>query len=159
MCYDQAFKILSGLLTPLIAIITLYIAWQQYMINKRKYKLDLYEKRLQIYGEVKKILGAVMGSTTVSDINLMKFIAEFITSTSEADFLFDQEITTFIKDINSHCINLWSLNSQYLDSSQSRPEDYNHQKIVYDYHIEKEWFTNQVDTAKNLFRKYLILSR
>ena len=155
MCYDQVLKILSGLLTPLIAIITLYIAWQQYMINKRKYKLDLYEKRLQIYGEVKKMLGTVMANATVSDINLM----EFITSTSEADFLFDQEITNYIKNIYSHGINLWNLNRQYLDSSQLRPKDYNHQKIVDGCHNELEWFTNQVDIAKELFRKYLILSR
>ena len=40
--------LLSGAPTPLIAIITAYIAYQQYRVNKLNLKHVLYEKRLAV---------------------------------------------------------------------------------------------------------------
>jgi len=48
--------ILQGLLTPLIAIITTYIAWQQWKGNQLKLKMERYERRLRVYQEVVKML-------------------------------------------------------------------------------------------------------
>jgi hypothetical protein len=49
-------QILQGLLTPVIAIVALYIAWQQYKVNERKFAFDQYERRLRVYQEVRSVL-------------------------------------------------------------------------------------------------------
>ena len=56
MFVDEAIKIFSGLLTPVIAIVAVYIAWQQWQTNRQKLILDRYDRRLRIYEEVRKIL-------------------------------------------------------------------------------------------------------
>jgi len=53
-------QLLSALLTPVIALVTTYIAIQQYRTSRLKFKLELFEKRYDIYQGVKKfILSAV----------------------------------------------------------------------------------------------------
>jgi len=49
-------SVLSALLTPLIAIITTYIAYQQWQGNKLKLKMERYERRLRVYQEMVKML-------------------------------------------------------------------------------------------------------
>jgi hypothetical protein len=39
-------QILQGLLTPVVAIVAVYIAWQQWKANERKFKFEQYERRL-----------------------------------------------------------------------------------------------------------------
>jgi hypothetical protein len=45
-------EIFSALLTPTIAVITTFIAIQQYRNNRLKQRLDLYERRMAIYKAV-----------------------------------------------------------------------------------------------------------
>jgi hypothetical protein len=87
-------KILQGLLTPLIAIITVYIAWQQYYINKRKLNFDLYEKRLAIYIVIKEFLIVVQQKKVTRD-ELLDFVLEM----KKAKFLFEEDINDRIEDI------------------------------------------------------------
>ena len=46
----------KALLTPIIAIVTVYIAYQQWKTNELKLKLEKYDRRLRVYEEVIKIL-------------------------------------------------------------------------------------------------------
>lgn len=48
----------QGLLTPVIAIIVTYIAYQQMRTNQAKLKLDLLELRLEVYDSVNKLFDA-----------------------------------------------------------------------------------------------------
>jgi hypothetical protein len=45
----------SGLLTPLIAVIAVYIAWQQWRTARQKLRMDLFDKR---YASFERILSA-----------------------------------------------------------------------------------------------------
>lgn len=53
MCIEEIIKLSSGLLTPIIAIVATYIAYQQWKTNKQKLVLDRYDRRLRIYGKLK----------------------------------------------------------------------------------------------------------
>lgn len=46
---QQWLDISKGLLTPLIAGIIGYVAWQQWKLNERKLKLELYDSRKRAY--------------------------------------------------------------------------------------------------------------
>jgi hypothetical protein len=61
-------QIFAALLTPLVALVTTYIAVQQYRANKLKIKLDLFEKRYAVYDGAKQfILLAVRDATLPND--------------------------------------------------------------------------------------------
>ena len=76
-------SVLNALLTPLIAIIATYIAWQQWKANQLKLKMERYDRRLRVYQEVVRML------RTCSNRKLeWAELIDFNASTAEADFLF-----------------------------------------------------------------------
>lgn len=86
MCcsFDQIIEISKALLTPLIAIVATYIAWQQWRTNKQKLVLERYDRRLRVYEEVIRILSVIVRDAKASYDDLLRFR----TAVSEADFLF-----------------------------------------------------------------------
>lgn len=90
----EILQISQGLLTPVIAIVATYIAYQQWKTNQQKF-LDRYDWRLRIYEEVRRILSIILRDATASTEDLLKFR----TSVSETDFLFGPEIPLYIDEI------------------------------------------------------------
>lgn len=154
MCIDTVMRVSSALLTPLIAIVATYIAWQQWKTNQRKLVMDRYDRRLRIYEEVRKILSIVMRDAKASTEDLLKFR----TSVSEADFLFAPEIIAYIDEIYQHGLKLWRWNQEYRDYTQEKPVGYDHAKVVDEMHNELTWLTEQFEPARQKFRKYLDIS-
>jgi uncharacterized ubiquitin-like protein YukD len=154
MCIDEIVRLSQALLTPLIAIVATYIAWQQWRTNKQKLTLDRYDRRLRIYEEVRKILSIILRDAKVSFDDLLKFR----TSVSEADFLFGEEISKYIDEIYRRGVQLEYWNGEYRDYSQVKPEGYNHSKVVEGMHAELDWLTKQFEPAKQVFKKYLDVS-
>ena len=155
MCIDQIIEISKSLLTPLIAIVATYIAWQQWKTNKQKLNLERYDRRLRIYEEVTKILSIILRDANASFEDLLKFR----TSVSEADFLFGAEIPAYIDDIYKHGLNLRRWNQEYRDYTQEIPDGYDHKKVVDEMHKELTWLTDQFEPAKEKFKKYLDISK
>jgi len=155
MCVEQIIEISTALLTPVIAVIATYIAWQQWQTNKQKLNLERYDRRLRIYEEVRKILSIILRDADASTEDLLKFI----TSVSEADFLFGPEITEYINQIYKRGLSLWKWNQQYRDYTQEKPEGYDHKKVVEEIHKELTWLTEQFEPAKEKFKKYLDISK
>ena len=50
----------SALLTPVIGVVAVYVAWQQWKTNDIKLKLDLYDRRLKIYLKVKEFFDKIL---------------------------------------------------------------------------------------------------
>jgi len=157
MCMLQMLEILKGWLTPLIAIIAIYIAWQQWKINKQKLDLERYERRLHVYKEVIGFLSLMPNSKNVSIYELPKFRA----AVAEADFLFGPEIPKYIDEICSHWRELWVFQQEYRDITQEIPEGYNHQEKVEGIKSHSTWLANQIvsDFAKEKFKKYLYIGK
>lgn len=65
--------ILQGLLTPMIAIITTYIAVQQYRASMLKMRIDRYDRRLKIYQETHKFITAVTSELDLEIRQLFEF--------------------------------------------------------------------------------------
>lgn len=123
-------ELLKALLTPLIAIVAAYIAWQQWKTNQQKLNLERYSRRLRVYEEVRKILSIILRDTKVSTEDLLKFR----TTVSEADFLFGPEIPAYIDEIYRRGLRLWRWNQEYRDYTQAQPEGYDHNKVVDEMH-------------------------
>lgn len=155
MLVEQLIEIFKALLTPVIAIVVAYIAWQQSKTNQQRLKLEQYDRRLRVYEEVRKILSIIVRDTKVSLDDLLKFR----TSVSEADFLFGPEIPEYLNQIHKRGLNLWRWNQEYRDYTQEKPEGYDHKKVVDEIQKEQRWFTEQFEPAKQNFKKYLVLSK
>ncbi len=154
MWLEQSIEISKSLLTPVIAIVATYIAWQQWKTNKQKLNLDRYDRRLRVYEEVIKILSIITRDAKASTEDLLKFR----TTVSEADFLFGPEIPKYIDEIYTHGLNLWQWNQEYRDYRQEKPKGYDHKKVVEEMHKELKWLTDQFEPAKQKFKKYLDVS-
>ncbi len=152
---EHIIDLIKLLLTPLIAVIAVYIAWQQWKTNRQKLNLEKYDRRLHVYEEVRKILSIILRDAKVNQEELLKFR----TSVSEADFLFGPEIPEYIDEIYKHGLNLWKWNQQYRDFTQKVPDGYDHNKVVKEMHKELEWLREQYQPAKEKFKKYLNLSK
>ena len=151
----EILELSKALLTPVIAVITTYIAWQQWKTNRQKLNLDRYDRRLRIYQEVIRILSIILRDAKASTEDLLKFR----TSVSEADFLFGPEIPKFIDEVYSHGLKLWRWNQEYRDHTKEAPKNYDHKKVVDEMHKELTWLTEQFEPAKEKFKKYLDISR
>jgi hypothetical protein len=148
-------QVLQGLLTPVIGLTTLYIAWQQWKANERKLVLDRYERRVRIYQEVVAILQLVLRDFKPEFSDLQKFRA----ATAEADFLFETEISEYLDEIVKRGPKLRQAHDAYRDYTQQPPPGYDHQKVVNEMHEHEMWFTEQFAAAKQKFKKYLDVSR
>lgn len=151
---DEFLKISQGLLTPVIGVIACYIAWQQWKTNRDKLNLDRYERRLKVYEEVVRFIIIGIREANYENDDLMTFKPKV----SEADFLFGEEVSKYINELQKRAVNLSYWNKEYRDYSQSKPENYNHGKVVEKKHEELIWISSQLEPAKELFKKYLDVS-
>lgn len=154
MCVQELIRISTALLTPLIAIVTTYIAWQQWKTNRQKLVMDRYDRRLRVYDEVQRILRDISVHLKPSIEDMVKFRS----SVSEADFLFGPEITAYIDEIYKHGLSLHVWNQEYRDLTQAPPPGYDHNKVVAGMDNESTWITSQFEPAKQKFKKYLDIS-
>ena len=148
-------QILQGLLTPVIGVTTLYIAWQQWKTNERRAVLDRYERRLRIYQHVVEFLRVIVRDFKVEIPGILKLSAE----TAEADFLFGEDIPNYLDEIYTRGVKLHAARAEYRDFRQSIPEGYDHRKVVDAITNEEKWFLGQLAIAKEKFKKYLDISR
>jgi len=129
-----------------IAAITVYIAWQQWRLNKQKWNLDRYDRKLRIYQRVVEMLRLIMREHRPEIQDILNFGAD----TAEADFLFPNEISKYINEIYTHVAKLHAARAQIrIDFPNFRDE----------LSQEEEWFIGQYDIAKEKFKKYLDISR
>lgn len=146
-------EILTALLTPLIAILTVYIAYQQYRTSHQTLNLARFDRRMLVYVEIKSFLGIIMRDANVS----FDDIARFQQSVADADFLFSREIARYMQEIVTHANKLRVLNGQYCDSTMVQPEGYNHSEVVQGMHSELMWLAEEWQSLRNRFRPYLAI--
>src|SRR6267142_674771 len=98
MSIDEVLKISQGLLTPVIAIVATYVAWQQWKTNQNKLKLDRYERRLSVYKEVVRYISVGIRDANYDNDELLTFRSKV----SEADFLFgvEGEVSKYIDELH-----------------------------------------------------------
>ncbi|MEW5957573.1 MAG: hypothetical protein AB1801_07610 [Chloroflexota bacterium] len=141
---------LSGLLTPVIAVVTAYIAYRQYKNDNERLKRDLYEKRYGIYSNLMETIALVVQEANVD----MKTLINFKKSTREAYFLFGDDISSYLDEIYQKGLKLQTIN-KVLDGNLPVGEKRN-QLADQDADL-MTWFAAQFDVARVKFSRYLSL--
>lgn len=153
--WDLIVRVFQGLLTPVIGGVAVYIAWQQFQSNRAKLQLDTYDRRLRIYQELLDLLRAVVRNADASWEELGKFVR----GTAEADFLFGDDISTYLREVYLRCLKLRQANEEYRDYTQESPPGYNHEKVVDEKHTALNWLIKQDEVARSKFRPYLRIGK
>ena len=148
------FWYLQGLLTLVIAVVAVWIAKQQWKTNAGRVKLDLFDRRFRVFGQVREILSVVLRDGDVNLDNLQRFRSE----TVEAEFLFGSEIAAYISEIYKHGLSLWSGNEQ-LRGAREGASGIDPQEEAEKIQVEVKWLTNQLATFTHRFKRYLDFSK
>jgi hypothetical protein len=131
-------QVLSALLTPLIAIITRYIAIQQYRTSRSKLRYELYDRRLAIYNAVIRFIYDNINETEPLTIQrLLQFKAE----TGQCFFLLGEDVYKLVDEVYRKAVEL----RRRKHTSEDCPELF-------------EWFSKQLDSMPKDFACYLSLS-
>jgi len=91
----RVIQLFQGLLTPVIAAIAVYIAWQQWQANKLKLVLERFNQRWAVYQAVLDFIVAVCRDFKISADEIGKFRR----ATIQAEFLFGPEIPKYIDEL------------------------------------------------------------
>lgn len=140
----------NSILTPIIAIIAIYIAWQQYKINHSSLNNQTYERRFKVFKAVMSYIADIMRTGRVDWQRASQFYAE----ASEADFLFSEKISIKIKELYDKGIKLGAIREELYPSDGTDGI----QGTERGEHAKKstelmKWFENQIKEVKELFKK------
>lgn len=148
--------ILSALLVPAIAVLGIYIAYQQYSVNKQRLRHETYERRLAIYKSVQKYLSEIMREANTTFDRALQFNYE----ASEATFLFDSSVQNKIDEIYKKSIDM-AANYEKLypsDGSPGLPKGPERNKVVKSHYEFTQWHADQLNDSRQFFAKKLGLN-
>jgi len=91
-CAKDWIDILQASLTPITAIIGLYIAWRNYQLDKRKRTDGLFDRRFKLYERIKGCWDYAYNEQTPADGPPLEE-EDLYNLSEEARFLFDDEIS------------------------------------------------------------------
>lgn len=142
--------VLSGLLTPLIAITTAYIAYQQYRLSQLQFRHELYERRLRVYKAVQSFLSELVreGGTEVPRLY------QFYSDASEAVFLFDSSVQAYIDEIYRKGVETVCLRERlyFSDGSPNLPIGEERSRVAEADGVLLMWHADQLVASKEFFR-------
>jgi len=143
--------ILSGFLTPLIAILAIIIAYRQYEIQKYRVRMDLFERRLKIYQAIMNFMRYVRQHGSANDEQLF----EFIDNSSLCKFLFKGKIKKHIDVLLQEALNLQEISITLSESNLPKGDD--RTRLAKEKTMHFKNLRDQYDKTDELFMKYLKL--
>ena len=144
---DIVLRIFQGLLMPVIAGVVAYIAYQQHKTNRDKLRLDLYNKRYEVFHSLAALLARILQQGNVK----YEQVTEFSRATKEAVFLFDEGIETYLETIRKKALDLWAAE----ETMKPLPVGKERSAKVAEVRELCDWFTKQFEVAIDKFNKYL----
>lgn len=148
---------LSAGLTPLIAVVMTYIAYQQWRTNKGRLTHELYDRRLTVFKAVTAFYGE-MGDAGTAKYGI---VTKFSVATAEAEFLFGDEVEEHIEELYKKGMHLASLHEKMYPGSgePGLPVGEERSRVAEEHGKLHLWFqqNGRTETRKR-FRKYLAVS-
>ncbi len=143
-------QILSGLLTPLVAVIAVYIAWQQYRIQHYSLRNQLYERRYVVFKAFMSFLSEIIRQRKSDYQRVGQFYAE----ASEADFLFPESVAKKRDEIYEKAIDLIALNERMYpsDGSEGLPVGEERSAVAQKANELLKWFVREIPKTKELLK-------
>jgi hypothetical protein len=132
--------------TPTLAVVGVFIAVLQWRLSRHKLKMDLFDKRYQVYLSTKQFLAHV-GSNAKVDF---KEIISFGRNTMQGIFLFDKDVTDYLKQIEEKAVDLLTV-----QTALNRPSEADKDMLWKNQEVALKWFSEQLTEVNKYFRKTL----
>jgi hypothetical protein len=103
--WKEVVAISTATLPLVVAILTVYIAWQQWKTNRSRELRESRQSKLAVYRRVKPLIRHVLYTSTLDP----KLYADFCDACAEADFLFKDEPREWLgglQDIAARCMSI-----------------------------------------------------
>jgi len=117
------------------------LARQLYKLERDKVKLELYNKRYDIYLKLQRFISVITSKGTCNEDDLFIFRRD----TQEAEFLFDESIVLYLKEISNNSVDIMNRG----ESTTITPEKMGEILL---------WFGDQFDESTKKFSLYLNFS-
>jgi hypothetical protein len=117
------------LLTIIIAIFVAFVGYLQFKLANEKFKLDLFEKRFDIYKSVESFLADILREANVTIERKTQLYKE----TQYAIFLFENDIIKYLEEIQKKASELYIINKKSLAEKEIDSET----ELL-------SWFTDQI---------------
>jgi len=98
----EVFDASGALLSPLVAIVVAYVAFQQWKTNLEREKRESRGAKLAVYRRVKLLLRDTLYTQTLNP----NLYSDFCDACAEADFLFPEKLRGWLnhlQDVAAHC--------------------------------------------------------
>ena len=142
----------SAMLTPTIAMITTYIAVQQYRLQRLTSKRELYDRRLQVFEATMEFVAKVVRDGSPDDDGVRQLSRQRAASL----FLFKEEIPKYLDELYKKAVDLMfadrELDSSALAPGKRRDEVIEKRTVLFD------WFSDQLEGGVKKFQPYLSVS-
>lgn len=145
--------ILSAMLTPIIGILALIIAYQQFNINKQRLRHETYDRRLAVFKSVQKHLVSIVSDNKTTTQQCV----EFYSDASEAAFLFDSTVLDGVEVIYKKSIDLASCEEKLFpaDGSPGLQDVAERAAVAKEKENLINWHQEQLKLSKEYFREKL----
>jgi hypothetical protein len=142
-------QLMQGLLTPVIALVTAYIAYQQWLTNKDKVKLDKFDRRFAIYDAARELRRAIRQHAQATEDEIFNFRMK----TRDAVFLLDDDLRRYLEDLGDKAWQILMMEGEI----EHEHDKHKREKLIDDQRALKDWIADQADPLRDKFRKYLSL--
>lgn len=140
--------ILSALLTPTIAVLGSFIAWQQWRVNQLRLMHELFDRRYKQFEPTRDFLGTIMTHGRVSPDEEFKWIQ----ATRGSRFLFNNHIAEYFEELFRKSSDLQTLHAVLENlEGDDRAKNLQRQQEL------KDWFMTELRNLERRFTPYLRL--
>ena len=137
--WDKLVRVFSALLTPVIALLATYIAWQQHKTNRNQFRLALLDKRIKVFNAARELIATVLKKAKIDSDSLAKFLWE----TRESAFLFGPDITAYLDELYGKGADVFAFEGAGVEEDRKQRKE------------ALLWFGRQGDELKVKFGKYM----
>jgi len=123
----------------------------QWRTNRNRLKLELFDRRYQVYRAVKDLIDSIMveGRVKISENEANRFVL----AVSESQFLFDKGLATYIKSVSEKAVTMAVLERQLTDL----PVGERRTEVVSELDKVLGWLINQSGILAEKFSPFLKL--
>ena len=132
----------SAFALPLIAVIGAIIAYRQWRTAQNKLKLELFERRMEVYGAARELLGHITRTGKISLDEQFTYLGKI----QSAKWLFGPEVVQHLDELWEKSADLEMHQSMLSDSDRNDPERAKHIKL-------------KTETLKFLMAQYKVLDQ
>jgi len=143
-------ELLSALLIPILVVVATIIAIQQWRINQKRLKHELFDRRYEVYQSITEFIAKILTTGKVESNSSIRLLAD----TKKVYFLFDKDTHDFIMQLYRKSIDLDTLDTilEVTTEKDKREKNLKNQGEL------KDWFSKQLKIVEKRFEKFLRLT-